>query len=172
MIVQELRTKAEHDSAESERLLREARDLEDAARECRERVRSLRISSVEAAAAADIVEERGLHVSVNPQGGVIVNLGTAGNRIRPDAHAEALAQAHETMAQAAVRVGFDGNAGTPLPGPHMAPTLDPLELLTDAWGVIANASGGDWTRETDEWIGAARRFHDNMASVLSAARKA
>jgi hypothetical protein len=32
------------------------------------------------------------------------------------------------------------------------------ELLELAWGLIANAGGGDWGRETGEWKEAAQRW--------------
>lgn len=32
--------------------------------------------------------------------------------------------------------------------------------LEAAWGVIANVSEGDWSKQTDEWRGAAERFRD------------
>ena len=35
--------------------------------------------------------------------------------------------------------------------------LDALEL---AWGVIANAYGGDWSRATPDWVEAATRWRD------------
>lgn len=34
-------------------------------------------------------------------------------------------------------------------------------LLELAWGVIANAGGGDWTKETPEWQEAAALWRDN-----------
>lgn len=34
------------------------------------------------------------------------------------------------------------------------------ELLELAWGIIANANGGDWSRATHEWQGAAVRWRD------------
>ena len=35
------------------------------------------------------------------------------------------------------------------------------DLLEVAWGLIANAGGGDWTKETPEWQDAAARWRDN-----------
>lgn len=35
-----------------------------------------------------------------------------------------------------------------------------LDLLETAWGVIANAGGGNWTLETAEWQQAAKRWRD------------
>ena len=35
------------------------------------------------------------------------------------------------------------------------------DLLELAWGLIANASGGDWTRETEEWRVAAAKWRDS-----------
>lgn len=33
-----------------------------------------------------------------------------------------------------------------------------LHLIEWAWGIIANAGGGDWTRESDDWQKAAHRW--------------
>lgn len=40
-------------------------------------------------------------------------------------------------------------------------------LLYDAWCVIANASGGNWGRESVEWQRAATRWRDSWQSTLS-----
>jgi hypothetical protein len=37
---------------------------------------------------------------------------------------------------------------------------DQEELLEAAWGLIANAGGGDWSQETEEWQDAAKRWRD------------
>ena len=43
-----------------------------------------------------------------------------------------------------------------------------IDLLQIAWGIIANASGGDWDKETLEWKAAAERWRDKYHSdVLS-----
>ena len=39
-------------------------------------------------------------------------------------------------------------------------STSPFDLLDEAWGIIANAGGGDWTRETDDWQTAAARWRD------------
>lgn len=39
-------------------------------------------------------------------------------------------------------------------------------LLEIAWGVIANASGGDWTKENKEWQDAAARWRDDWLGFL------
>lgn len=44
--------------------------------------------------------------------------------------------------------------------------LDALEL---AWGIIANASGGDWTKESPEWQAAAARWRDGYLGEISTA---
>jgi hypothetical protein len=50
-------------------------------------------------------------------------------------------------------------AGTPPEVP-----VDPL--LEEAWGIIANAGWGDWSRESPEWQGAAarwrKRYHERL----------
>lgn len=33
-------------------------------------------------------------------------------------------------------------------------------LLEAAWGIIANAHGGDWDKATDEWHSSAKRWRD------------
>ena len=40
-------------------------------------------------------------------------------------------------------------------------------ILEAAWGVIANAGGGDWEKETKEWQEAAARWRDNYHKTLS-----
>ncbi len=35
-----------------------------------------------------------------------------------------------------------------------------VKLLEAAWGIIANAGGSDWTRESEEWREAAARWRD------------
>lgn len=39
-------------------------------------------------------------------------------------------------------------------------------LLEIAWGIIANAGGGDWNKETPEWRGAAERWRDRYFDYL------
>lgn len=34
------------------------------------------------------------------------------------------------------------------------------DLLESAWGIIANAGGGDWDTQTPEWKAAAIRWRD------------
>ena len=36
------------------------------------------------------------------------------------------------------------------------------ELLKEAWGIIANAGGGNWGRESKEWQEAAAKFRDEF----------
>ena len=40
------------------------------------------------------------------------------------------------------------------------------ELLQLAWGIIANAGGGDWTRETPEWREAAVRWREGYHAMI------
>jgi hypothetical protein len=40
------------------------------------------------------------------------------------------------------------------------------DLLMAAWGLIANAGGGDWSNETDEWRAAAARWRDAFHASL------
>ena len=47
-------------------------------------------------------------------------------------------------------------------------TVDPI--IEAAWGVIANAGGGDWTKETPEWQEAAARWRDEYHRALDEAR--
>jgi len=35
-----------------------------------------------------------------------------------------------------------------------------LDLLEDAWGIIANAGGGNWKLESDGWRKAAKKWRD------------
>lgn len=45
-----------------------------------------------------------------------------------------------------------------------------LDLLGDAWGVIANAGGGNWLLESKEWQGAAERWRDAYHKILATPR--
>jgi hypothetical protein len=40
------------------------------------------------------------------------------------------------------------------------------ELNELAWGLIANASGGDWERESEQWRRAAARWRDRWHKTL------
>lgn len=35
------------------------------------------------------------------------------------------------------------------------------DLLESAWGIIANAGGGNWSTQSEEWQEAAARWRDN-----------
>jgi len=54
------------------------------------------------------------------------------------------------------------------------PPADPVQeaAMTDAaemlWVVLANVSGGDWTKQTAEWQEAAARWRDNYFAALKA----
>jgi hypothetical protein len=41
------------------------------------------------------------------------------------------------------------------------------ELLHSAWGVIANAGGGDWKQESLQWQEAAKRWRDRYHKHLT-----
>jgi len=41
-----------------------------------------------------------------------------------------------------------------------------LELCDRAWGIIANAGGGDWSKETADWTAAACRWRDQYHAIL------
>ena len=40
------------------------------------------------------------------------------------------------------------------------------DLLEEAWGIIANAGGGDWTKESPEWQEAAARWREKYHKTL------
>ena len=42
-----------------------------------------------------------------------------------------------------------------------------IEMIEAAWGVIANAGGGDWTKETPEWQEAAADFRERYHNLLA-----
>lgn len=63
---------------------------------------------------------------------------------------------------------FHGYSG-PCPKPHLHRPVPQqnvkaikeaqlLSLLEEAWGIIANAGGGDWSRESEQWREAAVAF--------------
>lgn len=43
------------------------------------------------------------------------------------------------------------------------------DLIESAWGIIANAGGGNWETQTDEWVAAAEswrdRYHERNAEA-------
>jgi hypothetical protein len=43
-----------------------------------------------------------------------------------------------------------------------------LDHLEYAWGIIANAGGGDWNNETEEWTEAANRWRHTWHLILDA----
>lgn len=43
---------------------------------------------------------------------------------------------------------------------------DAADLLETAWGIIANAYGGDWGKATPEWKAAAVRWRDKYHETL------
>jgi hypothetical protein len=43
--------------------------------------------------------------------------------------------------------------------------------LMDAFTIIANAHGGDWSQADPEWRAAAERFRDRFHAVLAARRE-
>ncbi len=61
---------------------------------------------------------------------------------------------------------------TPLPSPEetMAEPQDTEthgdELLEMAWVIIANAGGGNWETQSDEWVTAAERWRDEFHATL------
>lgn len=60
---------------------------------------------------------------------------------------------------------YPGGMGSPGPWDEerKSPTLhkdSPTEAIEAAWGLIANASGGDWSKESPEWQEAAARWRD------------
>ena len=40
-----------------------------------------------------------------------------------------------------------------------------FEMLDSAWGLMANAGGGDWDLQTEQWRQAARRWRDKYLST-------
>ena len=44
------------------------------------------------------------------------------------------------------------------------------DLAYTAWTIIANVSEGDWSKQTEEWQGAAIRWRDQFHAALDASR--
>ncbi len=44
------------------------------------------------------------------------------------------------------------------------------DLLYYAWGIIANAGGGDWTTQTDDWQKAAASFREQWHELIAQLR--
>lgn len=40
------------------------------------------------------------------------------------------------------------------------------DLLYDAWAVIANVCGGDWHKESEDWVSAAVRWRDRFHGIM------
>jgi hypothetical protein len=45
-------------------------------------------------------------------------------------------------------------------------TMTQQDLIDYAWSIIANAGGGDWSKETEEWRGAAEKWRDQYFELL------
>lgn len=59
----------------------------------------------------------------------------------------------------------------PACGSHLCAKLDrAIDLAESAWGVIANAGAGDWTRESTEWQEAAARWRDRYHDAIGTKR--
>jgi hypothetical protein len=58
---------------------------------------------------------------------------------------------------------------TPIPKPEPEPpSPDDYDHWLDlAWGIIANAGAGNWSRESEDWRGAAARWRDEVLPALS-----
>lgn len=41
-----------------------------------------------------------------------------------------------------------------------------LDMIEQAWGIIANVGGGDWDKETADWQEAAKRFRERWHNLL------
>jgi hypothetical protein len=60
-----------------------------------------------------------------------------------------------------------------MPSPRSYPQDEPLSgeypiaMLESAWGIIANAGGGDWELEKPEWQDAAIRWRNHYHRFLS-----
>lgn len=51
--------------------------------------------------------------------------------------------------------------------PEVKALVDAAEML---WVVLANVSGGDWEKQTNDWVIAAERWRDNYFKALTAYR--
>ena len=47
---------------------------------------------------------------------------------------------------------------------EMKEIADAAEML---WAVLANVSGGDWDKQSDDWVTAAERWRDNYLAAIS-----
>ena len=50
--------------------------------------------------------------------------------------------------------------------PEAAALYNYAYLLEIAWGIIANAGGGDWKRETKDWQRAAAKWRDDYHATV------
>ena len=50
----------------------------------------------------------------------------------------------------------------------MTSLAETVKLLELAWGIIANAQGGDWEKATPEWKAAAERWRDRYYKTIPA----
>lgn len=51
----------------------------------------------------------------------------------------------------------------------VTPTDPEADLAYTAWTIIANVSEGDWSKQTEEWQGAATRWRDQFHARLDVA---
>lgn len=49
---------------------------------------------------------------------------------------------------------------------HNQLTPSDVDLLEEAWGIIANVGGGNWDKETPEWQEATKRFRERYFKTL------
>lgn len=56
----------------------------------------------------------------------------------------------------------DKQQGWPGHPPGEVPTKAHIDALDQAWGIIANASEGEWSRQTPEWVAAAEEWRDRV----------
>ena len=50
---------------------------------------------------------------------------------------------------------------------QVVPDWPDSSMLEAAWGIIANAGGGNWSKETPDWQKAAARWRDAYHRTLS-----
>lgn len=57
------------------------------------------------------------------------------------------------------------------PTEEEAATAAMFDALEDAWGVIANAHGGEWGLAEPDWVQAAVRFREKWNAILDQRRQ-
>lgn len=77
------------------------------------------------------------------------------------------ARAQILQAEAVIGTDLDPDGTTPTEPPSVTDGEQPYSLAYMAWVLLANVSGGDWTKQTPEWQEAVARWRDEFHANLA-----